>query len=225
MLPGPLRRSRTGLYVPAAGGGGGGQTTTWDAAVTNTAAPGANTFTTTNVANDTAERVSDSTIIATPVFSPNQSGKSYWETRILGTNINNRYGVTYQANLGYIGNFGGDASTRGITPNGTFAAITGTVPSQQTGVTIAVNDVVGYALDRTTKQLWWTVDGVTWWGAGGSTTNTLADVIAGTGGWTASAEDNRARAPGVSLFAGGKVQLLAGSNIVRSPPTGFTVLP
>jgi hypothetical protein len=93
-------------------------------------------------------------------------------------------------------------------------------------VALANNDVIDICLDLGTKQIWWSKDGTTWWGAGGTTTNTTADVIAGTGGWTASAEDNRTRSPGMSLNAATQAgQILAGSNVTRSPPSGFTVLP
>jgi hypothetical protein len=216
-------------HAPAAVAAAPSQTTVWDLTADNAACSGCATHSTTNVANDTIAWASGTpTSIATVTNLPSAAPLLvYWEYKLLAVSgLETRLGVTATANAAYIGGFGADPSTRAMRMDGTFEAASGTIPTQQTITTLAAGAIIGIYWNKTTKQMWWTPDNVNFWGAGGATVNTASDVIATTGGWTATSEDARTRGAGVSLLAAGNsVQLLAGSNITRTPLTGYTVLP
>ena len=221
------------LKFRGTGGGGGGQTSAWDAAGSATACPTACfTFTTTNVANDTATTTGaqNGTVISTVHFPSNTSGKWYWEFKILaiaatGTN-SIQLGFANSNQNGYIGQAGNGL---GMTPGGTFYASGYTTPTTQTGGTLPwpVGTIVGEYIDLATGYNVWTTDNVTFYGTGGSTTLTAAQVASETGGWVVTI-DNRTRNPALGTYASGnKVQLLGGTNITRggSMVAGYTVIP
>ena len=217
--------------VRAAGAAaGGGQVSTWNKSGSDAiTSPDAYTFSTTNVANDTATFVTGAgCVVSTVAFTANQSGKYYFELKLnalaaTGTD-SVQLGVADQSTATYMGNAG--RSDMGMQPNGVFRGQLGTAPTTQTGISWAAGTIVGVYVqpDATTGHLWWTTDNVTFYGDGSSTTRTAAEVIAGTGGQVA-AWDNRQRFPAFSTYGGANaVQLLAGTNITRSPLSGFTVM-
>ena len=199
------------------------QTSVWSVAASTAQANGS-TFSTTLVANDTVVNASTwpgSTDISTFAFPSNQSGKWFWQVKVNAVQSESRFGIASGARASFIGNWGGAQDNLAMRKDGIFYGSTG-----QTGVNIVTGDVVDHIVDLATGQVAWSTDGITWWGAGGVTTSTLAEIIAGTGGWiTSPVFDNRVRYPAVSGVPMGTMQLLAGSNITRSPPTGFTVIP
>jgi hypothetical protein len=198
------------------GGVIGTQTAVWDA-VAGAAAGTGSTYSTTLVTNDTvAKAAGASTEIATFPFPQNQSGWWFWQVKVIAVQGESLFGVSAAANSQYIGNFGADAFTLAMRKDGLFRG--SSPPTTQIAVNIVNGDVIDVVVNLTTAQIWWSKDGVTWWGAGGSSTNTSAQVINSVGGWDAT-NDNRVRYPAVSGVPMGTMQLLAGSNTTREPPT------
>jgi hypothetical protein len=200
------------------------QTSVWDQTANNTACSGCVSYTTTNVLNDT---ITDVTALATSVptfhFPANQSGKWYWEIKILAKPTSEiRLGIVPGANPSYIGNTG--TIPFALSTTGSFAGGVGT-PTAQSGLTFTAGAVMGIYTNLATGQTWWTLDNITFFGLGGTSTNTASDVIAGTGGWTQTF-DNRLRYPGISFIAVSQsAQILGGSNLVRTPLSGYTGIP
>jgi hypothetical protein len=208
---------------------GGTQTTTWDLTQglwTNNGAtaPAA----TASNGNKTAVLTGDSGQQCTRVLTGSDlsaSLKQFWQWRFDLLNAGDTTMIMGFSSGGIdaeIGNFGSPAQSAGIRSSG--AQIGGfpvngnvAVPAQN----YAQGNVWDCAFDGPHQMYWISPDGVNWWGsglvAGSPSSNTHGDFL------------NGGRSiPALSTVHGGlspTITILAGTNITRSPPTGYTVLP
>lgn len=199
-----------GVGGPPAAGGGGGQTTTFNTS-------DASTYPVTFSNGDrTAAFTSSCTVIATALLG---AGKVYWEWRIdvLGTSTP-VIGVAIISNgSAFLGNYSGGNQCNGMDKGGQFWP---GAPSADAGFSFTTGTVVGECWDGATEKSWFTTDGVNWYGSSGAD-----DPVAGTGGMVSATPSGAYHAGVGEAGAGAQITLLAGSNITRSVPSGFTVLP